>query len=186
MNRMFPLLFAMLLVISACSSEDGSSNDAGSGDASAGDSSVAPSDDTSDDGVGDPSDASDAGSTSAGAVGSGTATVSLGNGEVFEFEVLCALEPQIAAGSEILFTVVSYDDPINLDVTQLGADSLGGVANISLYDSTTYDSVWDASSFTGGEVELSLDGSTVSGTGMFVEGEGDASTAVPGELIANC
>ena len=44
------------------------------------------------------------------------------NGETIEFSsVLCTLEPQMAAGSEILFTAVSYGDP-GLDITQFGDD----------------------------------------------------------------
>ncbi|MDH3754984.1 MAG: hypothetical protein OEU32_14025, partial [Acidimicrobiia bacterium] len=118
--------------------------------------------------------------------GDGTATLTLDNGEVFEFGILCALEPQEAAGSEILFTVVSYDDPYNLDVTQFGADSFNGAANISLYDSTTFDTIWEASGFLGAEVELNLDGSTVTGSGTF-HPDGDPSIeGVSGELTASC
>lgn len=56
-----------------------------------------------------------------GAAGSGgDATLALANGETIEFDgVLCALEPQESAGSEILFTAVSYGDP-GLDITQFG------------------------------------------------------------------
>lgn len=118
--------------------------------------------------------------------GDRSATVTLANGESFEFSILCALEPQEAAGSEILFSVVSYDDPYNLDVTQFGADSFGGAANISLYDSTTYDTVWDASSIYGTEITLELDGSTVRGQGTFLAAGEPGGEAVEGELVANC
>ena len=74
----------------------------------------------------------------------------------------------------------------DLDVTQFGADSFGGAANISLYDSTSYDTLWEASSLYGTEVELVLDGSTVTGSGDF-HPQGDiAATPVPGQLVANC
>lgn len=120
------------------------------------------------------------------ASGAQTATVTLDNGDVFEFGALCWLETQEAAGSEVLFTVVSYDDPVNLDVTQFGADSFGGAANISLYDSTSYDTLWEASSLYGTEIELILDGSTVTGSGDFYPQGDIAATPVPGQLVANC
>ena len=123
---------------------------------------------------------------SAGAGGSGSATVSLDNGEQFEFSVLCALEPQEAAGSEISFTLASYDEPVSLDVTQFGDDSFVGAASISLYDAATYDTVWEASSIYGTPVELTLDGRTVRGVGLFhPDGDIDA-VGVEGELVANC
>jgi hypothetical protein len=120
--------------------------------------------------------------------GAATATVTLDNGEVFTFGILCALEPQEAAGSEILFTVVSYDDPVNLDVTQFGADSFGGAASISLYDSSSYDVVWEANTIYGNQVDLTLDGNTVRGSGVFLS-EGDFDNGiegVPGVLVAEC
>lgn len=118
--------------------------------------------------------------------GSGSATLILGNGESFEFGILCALEPQGEEGREILFTVVSYDAPYNLDVTQFGADSFGGAANISVYDSETYDTVWEATSQFGGEVELLLEGSTVTGQGAFWAGGEPGGEETSGRLIANC
>lgn len=120
------------------------------------------------------------------ASGAQSATVTLDNGEVFEFGALCWLEVQESAGSEILFTVVSYDDPVNLDVTQFGADSFGGAANISLYDSTSYDTLWEASSIYGTEIELVLDGSTVTGAGDFYPQGDIGATPVPGQLVATC
>ena len=103
--------------------------------------------------------------------GSGTATLTLDNGETFEFGVLCTLEPQEAAGSEIVFTATSYDDP-GLDITQFGAEGSGtvtDVATVSVYDGS-YNTLWEASNLYepfGGGVELSLDGSTINGTGTF-------------------
>jgi hypothetical protein len=52
--------------------------------------------------------------------GRGSATVTLDNGEVFEFSVICGLEPHEAAGSEILFTAVDNGPPLGFDVTQFG------------------------------------------------------------------
>lgn len=124
----------------------------------------------------------------ASAAGSGdrSATLTLDNGEVFVFSILCALEPQESAGSEILFTVVSYDEPNNLDVTQFGENSFDGAASIGVYDSTTYDTLWEANTIYGGEVTLSLNRSSVTGSGDFHEAGDITSTAVHGELVANC
>jgi len=120
------------------------------------------------------------------APGGGTATVTLDNGESYAFAILCNLQPQESAGSTIVFTVVSYDDPVNLDVTQFGEDSFNGAANISLYDSSTYDTLWAASSLFGSGVELTLNGSTLTGTGTFLEGNDGTGAQVNGELVANC
>ncbi len=114
------------------------------------------------------------------------ATLTLANGDTFEFAtVLCSLEPQVAAGSEILFTATSYDDP-GLDITQFGDDgTITGVASISVYDGD-YESLWEANSMFGSNVELSLDGSTIRGTGSFLQGGDISNDAVEGEVVANC
>jgi hypothetical protein len=99
--------------------------------------------------------------------------------------VLCSLEPQMAAGSEILFSATSYDDP-GLDITQFGdTGTITGIASISVYDGN-YETLWDASSMLGTDVELTLDGSTIRGTGNFVEGEDYGGETVEGEVVADC
>ncbi|MEA1903683.1 MAG: hypothetical protein U9N56_09180 [Actinomycetota bacterium] len=113
-----------------------------------------------------------------------SATLTLDNGEVYKFGILCALEPQESAGAEILFVVVSYDEPYNLDVNQFGADSFGGEATISVYDAETYDTLWEAGAFS--EATLELSGSTVTGSGTFLEGGELGATEVHGELVADC
>ena len=190
MKRLIALLFTMMLVTSACSSD---------GSETVSDDEPTPETTTTADAAttttaadaATTTTAADAGDTpteapAAEASGAQTATVTLDNGDVFEFGALCWLETQESAGSEILFTVVSYDDPVNLDVTQFGADSFGGAANISLYDSTSYDTLWEASSLYGTEIELVLDGSTVTGSGDFYPQGDIAATPVPGQLVANC
>jgi ABC-type transport system substrate-binding protein len=122
----------------------------------------------------------------AAAAGGASATLSLENGETYTFNILCALEPQESAGQEILFTVVSYDDPISLDVSQFGAESLDGTAVISLYDSVTFNNVWDANTLHGGELKLDLSGDTVSGHGVFLAGEERTGPGVAGEFEAHC
>lgn len=122
----------------------------------------------------------------AAAAGGASASLTLENGETFTFNILCALEAQESAGQEILFTVVSYDDPVSLDVTQFGADSFGGTAVVSLYDSSTFDSVWDANTLDGGELELEMSGNTVTGLGVFLAGEDRSGPGVAGKFEANC
>lgn len=124
--------------------------------------------------------------------------MTLDNGESYVFSVLCGLEPQEAAGSEILFTAVSNEEPYGFDVTQfgqLGAESggvLDGSGSITIWDSSTYDDVWASDSVLaqlgGSEFSLELNGTTITGSGMFVEG-GDIeklASAVHGDLVAEC
>ena len=182
MKRLVALVFTVVLVTSACSGSN--SSDTATSDNAVSDTAAA-------DSAGTETTAADAADaqTDAPAVqasGAQTATVTLDNGDVFEFSALCWLETQESAGSEILFTVVSYDDPVNLDVSQFGADSFGGAANISLYDSTSYDTIWEASSLYGTEIELILAGSTVTGSGDFYPAGDIAATPVGGVLVADC
>jgi hypothetical protein len=120
--------------------------------------------------------------------GGGVATLSLANGEVLEFSVLCNLEPQIAAGSEILFTATSFDDPA-IDITQFGDEGpVVDIASVDVYDAS-YETLWGARSDfepLGGGLELSLDGSTITGTGMFFPAGDIEGTAVAGTVVANC
>jgi len=117
--------------------------------------------------------------------GAGTATLTLDNGETFEFSVLCMLEPQMAAGSEILFTAVSYDDP-GLDITQFGDEgNVTGVASVSVYDGA-FNTLWDSGSIYPEPIELSLDGSTITGQGTFYQGGDIAGATTTGQIVANC
>ena len=124
--------------------------------------------------------------------------MTLDNGESYVFSVMCSLEPQEAAGSEILFTAVSNEEPYGFDVTQfgqLGAETggvLDGSGSITIWDSSTYDDVWASDSVLaqlgGSEFSLELNGTTITGSGMFVEG-GDIekfASAVHGDLVAEC
>ncbi len=120
------------------------------------------------------------------ATGNGTATVTLDNGDVFEFAILCVLDPAEVGDTEFEFYLVSYDDPFNLDVSQFTEDSFGGAANITIFDSTNFGTTWDANTSLGGEVELALDGTTVTGRGVFLKGEDAEGPGIRGDLIANC
>ena len=159
-KRFVPVFIALLLVATACGGSDADS---------ANDDTQAPS------------------TTSSSGGGSGTATLVLDNGESYDFSILCGLEPQVAAGQEILFNFVSYDEPFSLDVTQFGDDSVSpGGASISVYDTATYETLWDASSIYGSDVTLSLNGSTVTGSGVFLENGEFGGAEAHGELEANC
>ena len=181
------------LLLAACGSDDGDSGASSSDtaavatdevpqstDAGAGSADTAPpaTDAEVDDGV------DGGGSNSSGA----TATLELASGESYEFSILCALEPQMAAGSEILFTAVSYDDPA-LDITQFGDEgTVTELAVITVYDGD-YETLWEAGSIYeafGGSLELSLDGSTIVGSGSFYAAADPAAVPVQGELQANC
>lgn len=118
--------------------------------------------------------------------GSGNATLTLDNGESFEFDgVMCVLEPQVAAGQEILFTATSYGDP-GLDVSQFGDAAVPGMASIDVYDAD-YNTLWEAFDMGTGTVELTLDGSTINGTASFYPGtDDDTGQPVSGEVVVNC
>jgi hypothetical protein len=177
------LLITGALVLGACGGDDDAD------DESADDGAEEPTDEPADDGDTEPAD-EPAAAPSGG--GSGTATLTLDNGETFEFGILCTLEPQEAAGSEILFTAVSYDDP-GLDITQFGAEGSGTVtdiASVSVYDGD-FNVLWEANNGYepfGGTVELSLDGSTINGVGEFFAGGDPIANPdpVPGTVEARC
>ncbi|HEX7707919.1 MAG TPA: hypothetical protein VF701_15780, partial [Thermoanaerobaculia bacterium] len=72
------------------------------------------------------------------------------------------------------------------DITQFGDEgTITGIASISVYDAN-YETLWEANSMLGSSVELTLDGSTIRGTGSFVEGEDFGGETVEGEVVANC
>ena len=181
------LLITGALVLGACGDDDEPADE--TTDEPADEATDEPADEATD----EPADeASDEAADAPSGGGSGTATLSLDNGETFEFSILCTLEPQEAAGSEILFTAVSYDDP-GLDITQFGAAGSGTVtdiASVSVYDGN-YDVLWEANSGYepfGGSVELSVDGTTINGTGEFFAGGDPVANPdpVPGTVEARC
>ena len=192
-------LAALVLVAAACGSDEASSADDGSQPEAAtteADTETEPADDTEtaddietadDTETADGDDADAAGGDGAGGAGSGgAATLTLANGETIEFaSVLCALEPQVSAGSEILFTAVSYGDP-GLDITQFGDEgTVTDVASISVYDAD-FETLWEANSMFGSTVELTLDGTTIRGSGSFLEAGEMTTEPVEGEIVANC
>jgi hypothetical protein len=184
------LVVPLLIAAAACGSDEDSSSEPVSAatavdEGSAVDVTTGPNDESSESDTESATTESD-NETAPPPSGGGGATLSLANGETFEFAtVLCTLEPQMAAGSEILFTATSYDDP-GLDITQFGDDgTITGVASISVYDGD-FETLWEANTMFGSTVELTLDGSTIRGTASFIEGGDISNEAVDGEVVANC
>jgi hypothetical protein len=60
-----------------------------------------------------------------------------------------------------------------------------GFASISVYDGN-YETLWEANSMIRTDVELTLDGSKIRGTGSFIEGENYGGETVDSEVVANC
>ena len=192
-SRLIPVLVALAALTAACGSDDDSGSDGAATDESV----DAPADTAAqpdDADAGSEDDNDDGGSSEdadapAPPAGGGSTVLTLDNGETYEFSVLCTLEPQMAAGSEILFTAVSYDDP-GLDITQFGDEgTITGTGSVSVYDSD-FETLWEASTFFeafGGGLELTLDGSTIRGSGTFYpDADPSAGEGVPGEIVANC
>jgi hypothetical protein len=127
----------------------------------------------------------------AGPPGDAIATVSLDNGESFEFSVICVLESQVVGETEVLFNVTAFpSDGPKLDITQVGDGPvyIADNATVSVYDAS-FETLWEADSnfeSLGGGMELSLDGSTLNGSGGFFPAGDIALTPVNGTVIANC
>lgn len=179
---------ALVAVIAAASACGGSDDAAPADEPAAQDEPAAepadePADEPSDEPADEPAD-----EPNAPAIGSGNATLTFETGESMVFTIRCVLEPQMAAGSEILFTAASSQPPY-LDITQFGSEgAVTDIASISVYDEE-YETIWDASSIYevfGGSLELSLDGSTITGSGAFYPGDPLEVEPVNGSLTANC
>lgn len=191
-SRLIPAIVIVSFLLAACGSDsdttesvstDSSADGAVTTDAKESDDAVTTNADESDD-----ADGSDNGEPPAPPSGDGTAVLTLANGETFEFSVLCSLESQIAAGSEILFTATSYDNP-GLDITQFGDEgTVTEIASVDVYDGE-FETLWGAATLYeafGGSLELTLEGTTIRGVGTFYSGGDPAGEAVEGEVIANC
>ncbi len=162
----------MGLVVAACSDDDG--DDASSDDNAAESDEAAPT------------------------VDEGVAVVALDNGERFEFsDVRCALEPEFIGDGETeqLFSALDFDfeDEFDLAVTQFGdaPEDLTNAAFVTVTDSASFDDLWDAEStprFTeaGGSLELTLSGSSITGSGMFFPGGDLTAEPVAGTVTINC
>lgn len=134
----------------------------------------------------EPAEPADAGDQPASSprIGEGTFELVLENGETYTAPVLCVLEPQIAAGSEILFTANGQSDGRFVDVTQWGETAFGGTQDVEVIDSATFDSLWRATGSTGLELELS--GSVITGSGGFYVGEEFSGPYTQGDLTVSC
>jgi hypothetical protein len=197
-KRLISVLIGLVLVVSACSSSSSDSGEIATDAEAPTTSSAATGPASTDTAASAESTTTVQAAPSSG--GSGTATVALDNGESFSFSVICGLESQEVAGTVIAFTAVSNDEPLGFDVTQFGTIDIGvdtgdmfdGLGNVTIWNSSDYETVWEAGSILaqldGSDFTLELNGTTITGSGMFVEG-GDIEkldTAVHGEVIAEC
>ncbi len=199
MARLVPILFVMVLVVAACGSDDSESGDttANAGTAAGTQSTAAT--------TGEPTQPTDgpvstqppaasteqAESSDPGSAGeAGTATLTLDNGESFEFNVECVTSPMDAglAGRDLLLSVNSYDGQYLIAAELLGPDQYGSapLSIIQIWDVPGNEVAWGAYSASGGQVDLRLDGTTVTGTAVFGEGGDTVNPSVPGELVAYC
>lgn len=128
----------------------------------------------------------------------GVAVIALDNGERFEFsDVRCTLEPEFIGDGETeqLFSGLDFDfdDEFDLTVTQFGEapEDLSNAAFVTVTNSATFDDVWDAESTprfieAGGSLELTLSGSSITGSGMFFPGGDLESAPVAGTVTVSC
>jgi hypothetical protein len=116
--------------------------------------------------------------------GEGDATITLDNGEVFEGGVACVLEPQDSAGQEILYTATAFDGSI--DVTQFGPNGPNpDLASVTIADPETFEAIWSADSGTT-SLTLSLEGSTITGSGDFRPADDSTAELVAGTVEVAC
>ncbi len=194
--RILTVVFVIALITASCGGAgDEDSNDTGNESADAGTAATAAEPEADDlaGSTGETPSGQEAASATTAAqaaappegLSTGIAVISLENGEVFEFSIMCALEPQ----PNFEYSIASYDDPANLDISKWSEDSQFSGTSVSIYDSTSYDTLWEANTTfnqQGGELELSLSGSTVSGSGLFWPGGDSFQEGVRGDILANC
>lgn len=160
--RSLTLSVAALLALTACSG-NGDGDDIPADDAAV--DASAPDDEAEEapDVVGEGGDAP--------AMSRGTATITFGTGDTLSTDVACVLEPQVAAGQEILYTATSQGSPY-FDLTVFGEDAAISGATVS-WDETddfeTYQESWSAGIT--GDFEAELDGNTITGSGTFMRGD---------------
>ncbi len=110
------------------------------------------------------------------------ATITFENGEVLSARVACVLEPQVAAGQEILYTATSTSNPY-FDITVYGPNSMFEGAKMSWNDTDdfqVYRLSWDTNlPMAGGDFKADLDGKTITGSGTFIHGKDE--TGLEGE-----
>ena len=125
---------------------------------------------------------------------SSVATLTFENGETLSTSVICVLEPQTAAGQEILFTATSVRSPY-FDVTLFAAGAILNGAKVSWTDTKdfkTYQADWKSvpgTPVSKASFDVALNGSTITGSGVLIRGD-DASNN-PGEkrqasLVVDC
>jgi len=175
------LTAALALALGGCSSSDDDDADA-SGSAATTDSEQAQGADSG----------SDSSGSQPGGISGGTATITFADGQTLTTDVICTLEPQIAAGQEIEYTATSQSSPY-FDVTVFGeASDFAGTSTVSWDDTEDFVTVqesWSAGEVPNDDLEVMLSGETISGNGTFVRGEDETGTAGEtrqGEFVVEC
>ena len=120
------------------------------------------------------------------------ATITFDNGEVLTTKVICALETQISAGQEILYTATSLSNPY-FDITVFGEKSSFPGAKASwneTKDFEVYQESWSTQNIPGQSTfSPVLDGNTITGNATMVRGEdetGQANETRQAEIVVNC
>ncbi len=120
----------------------------------------------------------------------GTATLVLDNGDRFDFEIKCALQPtDVGDGNIVLFGAVSLDSPYQMTATKYTEDSAAsGRASITVWENDMTDKVWQAANVVEELLSLELDGSIIHGQGIFALGgiDEDISQVNNGVFEARC
>lgn len=102
------------------------------------------------------------------------ATITFDNGEQLHASVICVLEPQVAAGQEILYAATSTSNPY-FDVTMFGPSSMFAGGKVSWDDTKDfkqYKTQWSSEpAMVGGSFAVSLEGKTITGSGTLVRGK---------------
>ncbi|MBE9540518.1 MAG: hypothetical protein IMF06_15655 [Proteobacteria bacterium] len=107
---------------------------------------------------------------------SSVATLSFENGETLSTSVICVLEPQTAAGQEILYTATSVRSPY-FDVTVFAAGGIVSGAKVSWADTKdfkVYQERWSSvpgTAVSKASFDVALNGRTITGSGMLIRGD---------------
>lgn len=171
-SRPIAALAVLTLLVAACGDDD----DAGrAGDASVVD--APESADESADGDGD-----DGAAESPAPGGSGTATVVLDNGETYTSSVTCILESTESGVDGVMQTFLVV--PTRGDVA-ISAEGLGDFEKVSIIDDESKETIYEANTDFGG-LDLSNDGSSLTGTGGFSVADDPTADPIPGEIDIQC
>ncbi|MEO1059108.1 MAG: hypothetical protein AAFY28_19535, partial [Actinomycetota bacterium] len=95
--------------------------------------------------------------------------------------------------SRVITHRFNIEDDFDMDVTQYGdaGDDLTDAASINIMQSDPFEFVWSAGSSSrdteaGGSFELTLSGSSITGSGLFFAGDDLETEPVSGTVTINC